>query len=183
MINYYKVLEVSEKASIEVIKASYKALVKKYHPDNSQDLDCEKKMLAINEAYEILSNEDSKQKYDLELQAFRMRENCNTENHSQEPFQQEEVERHNPPSGKIARFIKSVGKEILDSMAAINEQCQNAYFDGLRMSDAELIHAYRTGKGYKKPGYAKAMEERGFLRKKAEGGYEATYKLKDYLRY
>ena len=33
MKNYYKILEVSENASPEVIEKAYKVLVKKYHPD------------------------------------------------------------------------------------------------------------------------------------------------------
>ena len=37
MINYYEVLEVSEKASKEVIEKAHKALAKKYHPDLNQD--------------------------------------------------------------------------------------------------------------------------------------------------
>ena len=37
MLNYYEVLEVSEKASKEVIEKAYKALAKKYHPDLNID--------------------------------------------------------------------------------------------------------------------------------------------------
>ena len=37
MKNYYDLLEVSEKASPEVIEKAYKTLVKKYHPDLQPD--------------------------------------------------------------------------------------------------------------------------------------------------
>ena len=35
-MNYYEILEINEKASPEVIKMAYKALILKYHPDRYQ---------------------------------------------------------------------------------------------------------------------------------------------------
>lgn len=70
MSNLYEILEVSEKASKEVIDKAYHVLAKKYHPDLQPELDkksAESKMKQINEAYEILSNEEKRKKYDLEL--------------------------------------------------------------------------------------------------------------------
>ncbi len=50
MVNYYEILEVSQKASKEVIEKAYKALAKKYHPDLNQDnkKEAEMKMQKIN---------------------------------------------------------------------------------------------------------------------------------------
>lgn len=69
MKNYYEILEVSEKASTEVIEKAYKTLAKKYHPDkNSQDKTVkEKKMKELNEAYAVLSSEFLREQYDREL--------------------------------------------------------------------------------------------------------------------
>lgn len=58
MINPYEVLGVKENASEEEIKAAYRELVKKYHPDKYQnnplaDL-AEEKLREVNEAYEML---------------------------------------------------------------------------------------------------------------------------------
>lgn len=53
MIDYYEVLEVSPKASLEVIQNAYRTLAKKWHPDGkSPDFAalCEKKMKLLNEA-------------------------------------------------------------------------------------------------------------------------------------
>lgn len=60
MMNPYEVLGIKEGASQEEIKAAYKALVKKYHPDRYQnnplaDL-AEEKLQQINEAYDMLTN-------------------------------------------------------------------------------------------------------------------------------
>ena len=71
MKNYYDELEVSKTASKEVIGKVYKVLAKKYHPDTTKELDkqfAEEKFKVISEAYEILSDDDKRKKYDLELE-------------------------------------------------------------------------------------------------------------------
>lgn len=69
MVNYYEVLEVSEKASKEVIEKAYKILAKKYHPDLNKDnpQEAEKKMKALNEAYEILMDDEKRANFDSVL--------------------------------------------------------------------------------------------------------------------
>ena len=70
----YEILEVSEKASDEVIEKAYKVLVKKYHPDLQAETkreDAEKKMKQINEAYDILSNPSKRNEYDVQLEQKR----------------------------------------------------------------------------------------------------------------
>jgi DnaJ family protein B protein 4 len=66
--DYYKILEVSKKASLEDIKKAYKKLALKYHPDRNSESDKEqaqKKFVEINEAYEVLSDNEKKKVYDL----------------------------------------------------------------------------------------------------------------------
>ena len=67
MKNYYEILEVDKNASDQIIKVAYKSLVKKYHPDlktGQEKLDAEKKIKAINEAYDVLSNPIQRAEYD-----------------------------------------------------------------------------------------------------------------------
>lgn len=68
-MSYYDILEVDISASEKEIKKSYKRLVKKYHPDVYKgNLDfAEQKIKEINEAYDILSNSESRKQYDNEL--------------------------------------------------------------------------------------------------------------------
>lgn len=71
MENYYDILEVSKKASKEIIDKAYRTLAKKYHPDlqtpeNKQM--AEEKMKKINEAYSVLSDDSKRAKYDMELE-------------------------------------------------------------------------------------------------------------------
>ena len=63
--DYYKILGVDKNASDKQIKSAYRKLAKKYHPDLNPDNDeAQEKLKEINEAYEVLSDKDKRQKYD-----------------------------------------------------------------------------------------------------------------------
>lgn len=62
--DFYKVLGVSKDASDDEIKKSYRKLARKYHPDVNKTKEAEEKFKDISEAYDVLSNKDSRQKYD-----------------------------------------------------------------------------------------------------------------------
>ena len=70
--NYYKILELkSSKATDNEIKASYRKLAKKYHPDiNPGNMLAAEKFKDINEAYEVLMNEELKRKYNVKHFAY-----------------------------------------------------------------------------------------------------------------
>jgi len=65
-INYYKVLELSRTASPKEIKKAYHKLALANHPDKNLDNkeEADKKFQDISEAYEILSNDELRGKYD-----------------------------------------------------------------------------------------------------------------------
>lgn len=68
MKNYYEVLEVSKDATREEIKKAFRRLAKKYHPDtNVNDATLTEKFHEINEAYNVLSDEKSRNEYDDKL--------------------------------------------------------------------------------------------------------------------
>lgn len=60
----YETLNVSENASADEIKKSYRKLARKYHPDINKDKEAEEKFKEINAAYEILSDEKKRAQYD-----------------------------------------------------------------------------------------------------------------------
>jgi DnaJ-class molecular chaperone len=63
--DYYKTLGVARGASTDEIKKSFRKLARKYHPDvNPGDKKAEEKFKEINEAYEVLSDAEKRQKYD-----------------------------------------------------------------------------------------------------------------------
>ena len=66
MSNYYDVLGVVKDATEKEIRQAYRRLARQYHPDvNKNDAAAEEKFKEINEAYEVLSDDDSRKKYDL----------------------------------------------------------------------------------------------------------------------
>ena len=72
MKDYYKILEISISATKDDVKKAFRSLAKKYHPDrNVNDTNALKKFQDVNEAYEVLSNEDSRREYDKKLSGFK----------------------------------------------------------------------------------------------------------------
>lgn len=63
--DYYEVLGVSKSADVVEIKKAYRKLALKYHPDrNPGDKEAEEKFKEAAEAYDVLSNEEKRRRYD-----------------------------------------------------------------------------------------------------------------------
>ena len=63
--DYYEVLGINKGADEAEIKKAFRGMAKKYHPDmNPGDKEAEAKFKEVNEAYEVLSNPEKKQRYD-----------------------------------------------------------------------------------------------------------------------
>lgn len=64
-IDYYELLEISRNSDKSTIKKAYRQMAMKYHPDkNPGDNEAEEKFKAINEAYQVLSDDEKKSIYD-----------------------------------------------------------------------------------------------------------------------
>lgn len=69
-MTYYEILQVSPNASKEVIEMAFKALAKQHHPDLNppeKRQQCEENMKILNNARDILADDDLRRQYDLEL--------------------------------------------------------------------------------------------------------------------
>ncbi|MGL4357366.1 MAG: DnaJ domain-containing protein [Cetobacterium sp.] len=67
MKDYYKILKIEYNATQEEIKKAYKKLAKEFHPDLNKSADAEDRFKEISKAYEILSDNEKKEKYDYEF--------------------------------------------------------------------------------------------------------------------
>lgn len=150
MSNLYELLEVSEKASKEVIEKAYKVLAKRYHPDLQEEKDkkqAEEKMKQINEAYTILIDDEKRKAYDIELNAKRqeeiqrkMQENTKVNNEitrvEQEAFndfQNANMKRQKEEQDKINRKLEEEQKSNMEKLQAdLQRTYSNAYNNYLR---------------------------------------------------
>jgi molecular chaperone DnaJ len=67
MTDYYAVLGAHPEDGAEVLKERYRTLAKQFHPDRAADkASAEKRMREINEAWEVLGDEEKRAAYDVE---------------------------------------------------------------------------------------------------------------------
>lgn len=64
--NFYEILGVAKDATQEEIKTKFRELAKKTHPDRTKK-DSEEEMAEINKAYEVLSDQERRERYDKYL--------------------------------------------------------------------------------------------------------------------
>ena len=62
--DYYEVLGVGKESSPDELKAAFRGLARKYHPDINKEADAEEKFKEINEAYAVLSDPEKRAAYD-----------------------------------------------------------------------------------------------------------------------
>jgi curved DNA-binding protein len=83
-VDYYKVLGLDKNASQEDIKKAYRKLARKYHPDlNPNDKEANRMFQQINEANEVLSDPESRKKYDQYGENWKHAEEFEKARHAQ----------------------------------------------------------------------------------------------------
>lgn len=68
--DYYQILGISPFTSKQEIKKAYREMSLKWHPDRNPGVDVTEIMQDINEAYSILSDDESRSRYDNEYKRF-----------------------------------------------------------------------------------------------------------------
>ena len=75
MVNYYSILGLTRNATQDEIKSAYRTLCLKYHPDRCKLQNATQMFQAIEEAYEVLSDDEKKRLFDASLDN-ETSENC-----------------------------------------------------------------------------------------------------------
>lgn len=156
----YEVLEVSENASEEVIEKAYKVLAKKYHPDLQSEANkksAENKMKKINEAYDVLGNEEKRKEYDKTLEQQRREEKLKQEMElerqrleKEEYNQQNQVgsDINNTNETELQRQLREYEKDLKRKemqqrqkmQENLNREYENAYYNYLRSLGYKVKH-------------------------------------------
>ena len=69
--DFYAALGVPRTASQEEIQRAYRTLARQYHPDVNKDPSAEERFKEVSEAYDVLSDQDMRQRYDAFGPDFR----------------------------------------------------------------------------------------------------------------
>jgi len=102
MKDYYYILGIKRNSTISEIKAAYRKLSKKFHPDvNSGDKFFEERFKEIQEAHEILSNETKRSIYDYELNNYNPNNDIKTETSKNETYSEPIVKESNDGGSKF----------------------------------------------------------------------------------
>ncbi len=110
MKNYYKILNVSNTATVNEIKKSYRQLAKKYHPDqNAGNKEVAEKFAEVSEAYAVLSNEEERKKYDDSLAGNV---------HNQNPFGRNKSSSSNTQNGANVNKDFTMSEEMFNNMGS-----------------------------------------------------------------
>ena len=85
--SYYDLLGVRENATQKELKAAYRILAKKYHPDkNKGDINAEETFKKITQAYTTLSNPDLRKKYDYKNIHYHTEYSSGNKTHTQRTY-------------------------------------------------------------------------------------------------
>ena len=114
---HYDNLKVARNAPIEVIRAAYKTLSQKYHPDtNKNDPDAERVMKTINASYEVLSDPEKREAHDMwiaEEESPTSSTYANTSYAPPSPHNSDSLPKVSPTLNAIANVVEFVFRHWL----------------------------------------------------------------------
>lgn len=125
-LSHYTILGVLPSADTVVIKAAYRALAQKYHPDKwaASETEAAERMAAINLAYEVLLDPVRRQSYDESLRSF-------VDESEVSNCQEAPDTRENTPSNIVVQCPRcgaSVLLSIQRTTTALCEECGGRFF-------------------------------------------------------
>ncbi|MDJ1170507.1 DnaJ domain-containing protein [Roseofilum sp. BLCC_M154] len=127
-MNYYQTLEIEPRATAEEIRQAYRRLVKLHHPDLNPEVGSADRMVAINLAYETLSDVHRRRVYDREKFPYAQRSDRpkSTKSPTRSPQKPLDPDRHwqqwlsrvyHPVNASLIEILDSIETEIDDLSA------------------------------------------------------------------
>ena len=110
--NHYQTLGITPNASQKEIKQAYRRLAKTYHPDREEG--SHEKIIAINAAYEVLSNPQRKAAYDGAYSETRSQRN-----HQAQQYYHRQRQKERQNDDYTSQWLTSVYHPIMEQVAAI----------------------------------------------------------------
>ncbi|MEI7734771.1 MAG: J domain-containing protein [Ferruginibacter sp.] len=139
-IDYYKILGISKDASEEDVKKAYRKLARKLHPDlNPNDKEAQKKFQQINEANEVISDQEKRKKYDQYGKDWQHADQFEQQRKSQQASRQS-GQHFSGDDGDFSSFFESMfGGSGRSSQTKFRGQDYNAELK-LNLTDALQTH-------------------------------------------
>ncbi len=122
--DYYRILGVLDDAEDVVIRAAYKALAQRYHPDKwtGDKEEANRRMQEINEAYGVLSDSAKRKQYDSTLDRTQYRDETDDETNYQDDFNRDIEDKWR----KIVDFLPDL-EQIYDDLSKTSRQLAYSY--------------------------------------------------------
>lgn len=149
MKDYYEILEVSRKASKDTINKVFKMHMKANHPDlfqGSEKTKAEEKSKELTEAYNILSDDNERAKYDLELKEY---EATSGNNQMIETLKQENeylkqvILQKNTIISKLTGYYEDPSNSVYSEQDNYDQE-NNEYNSGVRYKDQSTRSKYEN---------------------------------------
>lgn len=129
--NHFDTLKLTHDAPAEVVRAAYKALSQRYHPDRNAAPEAAEIMCSLNLAYSILSNPLRRQEYEYELALARNKATsgmlARQTNPSSEDYRPRGGTRARRRQKAVTRFSLLICLVFISVIAAVFIQSERAY--------------------------------------------------------
>ena len=114
MKDYYRTLGILDDAEDIIIRAAYRALAQRYHPDKwrGDQVEANKRMSEINEAYGILSDTIKRKKFDEDFFKYKARDEASEQNF--DSYSEEELDEIDDAWKTATDFFPSIKNDFLE---------------------------------------------------------------------
>ena len=136
--NYYKILNVNKGASKQEIKSAYRKLIKFWHPDVNSNPQAHNKIVEINEAYEILYDDNKRATYDR-LYQFYFESSQSKRDETSYEYKEQRDYTHTSESGRKVNINIEIDLEKLEEWIAAAKLSANEILKkGIKKVDSGL---------------------------------------------